>query len=207
MADLDDFIEREEGDAPAGQVQRGDNSSETTADIKARLPKTFKGLVACKVRAWGKTRANQWWVGCFSMQRVCLDWIVGHQLTVVLSKSIGIFRWLLAGIVFSHAWTCSIHCRRTPHAQGCLLLRSMHAFSEAGCDNCGWGEEQRDSGSFFDFVTPNFEGILTLLQPTKSWVVRRHASLCCHLSSRVSALVCLVYSCLLYTSPSPRDRG
>ena len=46
-----DFIEDDGdgGDTPA--ARRGDNQNESLEEIKERLPKSFKGLVACKVRS------------------------------------------------------------------------------------------------------------------------------------------------------------
>ncbi len=48
----------------------------------------------------------------------------------------------------------------------------MHDFSQSGCTNCGWTQDNTGGAKMFDFVTANYEGFLTLIKPRESWVVR-----------------------------------
>eukprot|EP00127_Corallochytrium_limacisporum_P003878 Clim_evm92s153 gene=Clim_evmTU92s153 len=51
-------------------------------------------------------------------------------------------------------------CRR------CYLIKTARQFDEAGCENCQDAFEKEDS------LTTNFDGYVSVLEPSKSWVAR-----------------------------------
>lgn len=51
----------------------------------------------------------------------------------------------------------------------CMLIKTLTQFVDNGCENCPWlGREPKPQ----DYTTANFQGMISLMQPGKSWVAK-----------------------------------
>ena len=54
----------------------------------------------------------------------------------------------------------------------CLLIKSEQQWHREGCENCEDLEIKGDLEKVLTYTTPNFEGILSLIEPRVSWTAR-----------------------------------
>lgn len=54
----------------------------------------------------------------------------------------------------------------------CRLVKSQAQFEDMGCDNCEFLELKGDRGRVLDYTTPNFSGVITVMDPTTSWATK-----------------------------------
>ncbi|RWR80362.1 transcription elongation factor SPT4 2 isoform X1 [Cinnamomum micranthum f. kanehirae] len=51
----------------------------------------------------------------------------------------------------------------------CRLVKTYDQFRESGCENCPFFD---DSERVAEWTTPNFTGIISVMDPSKSWAAR-----------------------------------
>eukprot|EP00199_Chlamydomonas_sp_CCMP681_P004745 CAMPEP_0119116270 /NCGR_PEP_ID=MMETSP1180-20130426/52187_1 /TAXON_ID=3052 ORGANISM="Chlamydomonas cf sp, Strain CCMP681" /NCGR_SAMPLE_ID=MMETSP1180 /ASSEMBLY_ACC=CAM_ASM_000741 /LENGTH=129 /DNA_ID=CAMNT_0007105399 /DNA_START=220 /DNA_END=609 /DNA_ORIENTATION=- len=54
----------------------------------------------------------------------------------------------------------------------CRLVKSERQFIEAGCENCAFLQMDEDRVRVQDYTTPNFSGLITVMDPTTSWATK-----------------------------------
>uniref|UniRef100_A0A7N2R254 Spt4/RpoE2 zinc finger domain-containing protein n=1 Tax=Quercus lobata TaxID=97700 RepID=A0A7N2R254_QUELO len=54
----------------------------------------------------------------------------------------------------------------------CRLIKTYDQFRESGCENCPFFKMDEDHERVVDCTTPNFNGIISVMDPTKSWAAR-----------------------------------
>lgn len=59
----------------------------------------------------------------------------------------------------------------------CLLIKSEQQWHREGCENCEELELKGDLDKVLTYTTPNFEGLLSVINPAVSWTARwNHAA-------------------------------
>ncbi|KAJ8761525.1 hypothetical protein K2173_001660 [Erythroxylum novogranatense] len=54
----------------------------------------------------------------------------------------------------------------------CRLVKTYDQFRESGCENCPLFKMDEDHERVADCTTPNFNGIISVMDPTRSWAAR-----------------------------------
>jgi len=54
----------------------------------------------------------------------------------------------------------------------CSLLKTARQFEEEGCENCGWFLEKIPNIPITSYTTSTFDGAISMMQPTASWVAK-----------------------------------
>ncbi|CAN6572673.1 unnamed protein product [Malus baccata var. baccata] len=54
----------------------------------------------------------------------------------------------------------------------CRLVKTYDQFREHGCENCPFFEMNDDNERITDCTTPNFNGIISVMDPSRSWAAR-----------------------------------
>ncbi|KAI3643155.1 hypothetical protein MP228_012710 [Amoeboaphelidium protococcarum] len=55
----------------------------------------------------------------------------------------------------------------------CSLVKNQNQFRRDGCDNCEQVLQMRDNmDRVYDCTSPNFSGVVSLMEPDDSWVAR-----------------------------------
>ncbi|XP_022763872.1 transcription elongation factor SPT4 homolog 1 isoform X1 [Durio zibethinus] len=54
----------------------------------------------------------------------------------------------------------------------CRLVKTYDQFRESGCENCPFFKMDDDHERVVDCTTPNFNGIISVMDPTRSWAAR-----------------------------------
>ncbi|KAJ9691745.1 hypothetical protein PVL29_013819 [Vitis rotundifolia] len=54
----------------------------------------------------------------------------------------------------------------------CRLVKTYDQFRESGCENCPFFKMDEDHERVVDCTTPNFNGIISMMDPSRSWAAR-----------------------------------
>ncbi|KAL0392103.1 UNVERIFIED_CONTAM: Transcription elongation factor SPT42 [Sesamum radiatum] len=54
----------------------------------------------------------------------------------------------------------------------CRLVKTYDQFRDSGCENCPFFQMEEDHERVVDCTTPNFTGIISVMDPTRSWAAR-----------------------------------
>ncbi|GFP83918.1 transcription elongation factor spt4 homolog 2 [Phtheirospermum japonicum] len=54
----------------------------------------------------------------------------------------------------------------------CRLVKTYDQFRESGCENCQFFQMEEDHERVVDCTTPNFTGLISVADPTRSWAAR-----------------------------------
>ncbi|XP_019068808.1 transcription elongation factor SPT4 homolog 2-like isoform X1 [Solanum lycopersicum] len=54
----------------------------------------------------------------------------------------------------------------------CRLVKTYDQFRESGCENCPFFKMDEDHERVVDCTTPNFTGVISVMDPTRSWAAR-----------------------------------
>eukprot|EP00245_Coleochaete_scutata_P007911 TRINITY_DN23723_c0_g1_i1.p1 TRINITY_DN23723_c0_g1~~TRINITY_DN23723_c0_g1_i1.p1 ORF type:complete len:114 (-),score=16.37 TRINITY_DN23723_c0_g1_i1:262-603(-) len=54
----------------------------------------------------------------------------------------------------------------------CMLLKTFEQFREIGCENCPFFEMEGEKERILDCTTPNFTGVISVMDPQGSWAAR-----------------------------------
>ncbi|CAA6658482.1 unnamed protein product [Spirodela intermedia] len=54
----------------------------------------------------------------------------------------------------------------------CRLVKTYDQFRESGCENCPFLEMDKDHDNVVNCTTPNFTGIISVMDPSRSWAAR-----------------------------------
>eukprot|EP00894_Picocystis_sp_ML_P005526 jgi/Pico_ML_1/56043/g1641.t1 len=54
----------------------------------------------------------------------------------------------------------------------CHLVKSFEQFATEGCDNCTFLSMEDDTEKVYDCTSVNFEGIISVVDPRKSWCAK-----------------------------------
>ncbi|KAA3463613.1 transcription elongation factor SPT4-like protein 1-like isoform X1 [Gossypium australe] len=54
----------------------------------------------------------------------------------------------------------------------CRLVKTYDQFRESGCENCPFFKMDEDNERVVDCTTPNFNGIISVMDPSRSWAAR-----------------------------------
>ncbi|KAL3579607.1 hypothetical protein D5086_021111 [Populus alba] len=54
----------------------------------------------------------------------------------------------------------------------CRLVKTYDQFRESGCENCPFFKMDEDHERVVDCTTPNFTGIISVMDPSRSWAAR-----------------------------------
>ncbi|KAG6422067.1 hypothetical protein SASPL_118629 [Salvia splendens] len=54
----------------------------------------------------------------------------------------------------------------------CRLVKTYDQFRESGCENCPFFQMEDDHERVVDCTTPNFTGLISVMDPTRSWAAR-----------------------------------
>ncbi|KAK8564144.1 hypothetical protein V6N13_005636 [Hibiscus sabdariffa] len=54
----------------------------------------------------------------------------------------------------------------------CRLVKTYDQFRESGCENCPFLKMDEDNERVVDCTTPNFNGIISVMDPSRSWAAR-----------------------------------
>ncbi|PPS06228.1 hypothetical protein GOBAR_AA14408 [Gossypium barbadense] len=54
----------------------------------------------------------------------------------------------------------------------CRLVKTYDLFRESGCDNCPFFKMDGDNERVVDCTTPNFNGMISVMDPARSWAAR-----------------------------------
>ncbi|KAG5039199.1 hypothetical protein JHK86_020039 [Glycine max] len=54
----------------------------------------------------------------------------------------------------------------------CRLVKTYDQFRESGCENCSFFKMEEDHERVVDCTTPNFNGIISVMDPNRSWAAR-----------------------------------
>ncbi|RAL47275.1 unnamed protein product [Cuscuta campestris] len=54
----------------------------------------------------------------------------------------------------------------------CRLVKTYDQFRESGCENCQFFKMDEDHERVVECTTPNFNGIISVMDPSRSWAAR-----------------------------------
>ncbi|KAH0940248.1 hypothetical protein HID58_007709, partial [Brassica napus] len=54
----------------------------------------------------------------------------------------------------------------------CRLVKTYDQFRDAGCENCPFFKMEEDHERIVEVTTPNFNGIISVMDPSRSWAAR-----------------------------------
>ncbi|PIN22097.1 Transcription elongation factor SPT4 [Handroanthus impetiginosus] len=54
----------------------------------------------------------------------------------------------------------------------CRLVKTYDQFRDSGCENCPFFQMEEDQERVVDCTTPNFTGLISVMDPTRSWAAR-----------------------------------
>ncbi|OMO72187.1 High potential iron-sulfur protein [Corchorus capsularis] len=54
----------------------------------------------------------------------------------------------------------------------CRLVKTFDQFRESGCENCPFFKLEEESDRVAECTTPNFNGIISVMDPCRSWAAR-----------------------------------
>ncbi|CAN1305983.1 Transcription elongation factor SPT4 homolog 2 [Linum perenne] len=54
----------------------------------------------------------------------------------------------------------------------CRLVKTYDQFRDSGCENCPFFKMEEDHERVVDCTTPNFNGVISVMDPTRSWAAR-----------------------------------
>ncbi|EOA21640.1 hypothetical protein CARUB_v10002059mg [Capsella rubella] len=54
----------------------------------------------------------------------------------------------------------------------CRLVKTYDQFRDSGCENCPFFKMEDDHERIVDVTTPNFNGIISMMDPRRSWAAR-----------------------------------
>ncbi|CAN1767910.1 Transcription elongation factor SPT4 homolog 2 [Linum perenne] len=54
----------------------------------------------------------------------------------------------------------------------CHLVKNFDQFRDSGCENCPFFKMDEDQDRIDDCTTNNFNGVITVIDPTRSWAAR-----------------------------------
>ncbi|XP_074578772.1 transcription elongation factor SPT4 homolog 1-like [Curcuma longa] len=54
----------------------------------------------------------------------------------------------------------------------CRLVKTYDQFRESGCENCPFLEMEKEHDNVVNCTTPNFTGIISMMDPSRSWAAR-----------------------------------
>jgi transcription elongation factor SPT4 len=54
----------------------------------------------------------------------------------------------------------------------CRLVKTYDQFRDSGCENCPFFKIEDDHERIVDVTTPNFNGIISMMDPRRSWAAR-----------------------------------
>ncbi|KAH9612460.1 hypothetical protein KSS87_023524 [Heliosperma pusillum] len=54
----------------------------------------------------------------------------------------------------------------------CRLVKTYDQFRESGCENCPFFSLESDNERVVECTTPNFTGLISVMDPTRSWAAR-----------------------------------
>ncbi|KOM46108.1 hypothetical protein LR48_Vigan06g141400 [Vigna angularis] len=54
----------------------------------------------------------------------------------------------------------------------CRLVKTYDQFRESGCENCQFFKMEEDHERVVECTTPNFNGIISVMDPSRSWAAR-----------------------------------
>ncbi|GAB2215358.1 hypothetical protein Droror1_Dr00019741 [Drosera rotundifolia] len=54
----------------------------------------------------------------------------------------------------------------------CRLIKTYDQFRESGCENCPFFNLQADHERLLECTTPNFTGLIAVMDPARSWAAR-----------------------------------
>ncbi|CAL9205974.1 unnamed protein product [Musa hybrid cultivar] len=54
----------------------------------------------------------------------------------------------------------------------CRLVKTYDQFRESGCENCPFLEMEKEHDNVVNCTTPNFTGIISVMDPSRSWAAR-----------------------------------
>ncbi|KAL8105809.1 hypothetical protein AgCh_029562 [Apium graveolens] len=54
----------------------------------------------------------------------------------------------------------------------CKLVKTYDQFRESGCENCPFFKMDEDQERVADCTTPNFSGVISVMDPPRSWAAR-----------------------------------
>ncbi|KAG0449705.1 hypothetical protein HPP92_015855 [Vanilla planifolia] len=54
----------------------------------------------------------------------------------------------------------------------CRLVKTYDQFRESGCENCPFLDMEKEHDNVVNCTTPNFNGIISVMDPTRSWAAR-----------------------------------
>ncbi|KAM0936118.1 putative transcription initiation Spt4, spt4/RpoE2 zinc finger, Spt4 superfamily [Dioscorea sansibarensis] len=54
----------------------------------------------------------------------------------------------------------------------CRLVKTYDQFRESGCENCPFLDMDKEHDNVVNCTTPNFTGIISVMDPTRSWAAR-----------------------------------
>ncbi|KAG6712808.1 hypothetical protein I3842_05G120600 [Carya illinoinensis] len=56
--------------------------------------------------------------------------------------------------------------------RACLRCRLVKTYDQSGCENCPFFKMDEDHERIVDITTPNFIGIISVMDPSRSWAAR-----------------------------------
>ena len=71
--------------------------------------------------------------------------------------------------VNEHDYTLPSSLKKLRACLKCKLVKTENQFLKNGCDNCAINME---NGGFEEYTTGNFSGLISLLEPSHSWVAK-----------------------------------
>ncbi|XP_010067045.1 transcription elongation factor SPT4 homolog 2 [Eucalyptus grandis] len=54
----------------------------------------------------------------------------------------------------------------------CRLVKTYDQFRDSGCENCAFFKMDEDHERIVECTTPNFNGIISVMDPSRSWAAR-----------------------------------
>ncbi|GAU39158.1 hypothetical protein TSUD_147800, partial [Trifolium subterraneum] len=54
----------------------------------------------------------------------------------------------------------------------CRLVKTYDQFRESGCENCPFLQMEEEQDRAVECTTPNFNGVISVMDPTRSWAAR-----------------------------------
>lgn len=54
----------------------------------------------------------------------------------------------------------------------CRLVKTYDQFRESGCENCPFFNMDKDHERVNDCTTPNFSGVISVMDPSRSWAAK-----------------------------------
>jgi len=80
--------------------------------------------------------------------------------------------WLNCGVMASSAQVPTSFGRELRACLRCRLIKTYDQFRETGCENCPFFSMDQDHDRVVDCTTSNFSGIISCMDPTRSWAAR-----------------------------------